>query len=96
MEKSDELMDDRTGRPVVCSQRASQTRFSREQKNVILEEEPSRRSKATAIHHWRRRTELELSFESRSFLHRVNDQVRKRQKQSSIDATEDSEEHSVI
>ena len=41
-------------------------------------------------------TESELSLGSRSFLHRVNDQVRKRQKQSSIDATEDSEEHSVI
>ena len=37
-----------------------------------------------------------MSLGSRSFLHRVNDQVRKRQKQSSIDATEDSEEHSVI
>ena len=32
-------MYDRTGRPVVCFQRASQTRFSREHKNVILEEE---------------------------------------------------------
>ena len=41
-------------------------------------------------------TESELSLGSRSFLHRVNDQVRTRQKQSSIDATEDSEEHSVI
>ena len=41
-------------------------------------------------------TESELSLGSRSFLHRVNDQVRKRQKQSSIDVTEDSEEHSVI
>ena len=30
-----------------------------------------------------------------AFLHRVN-RVRKRQKQSSMDATEDSEEHSVI
>ena len=37
--KSDELMDGRTARPVVCSQRASQTRFSREYKNVNLEEE---------------------------------------------------------
>ena len=39
--KSDELMDDRTGRPVVCPQRGahtSQTRFSREDKSVILEE----------------------------------------------------------
>ena len=41
-------------------------------------------------------TESELSLGSRSFLHRVNDQVRKRQKQSSTDATEDSEEHSVM
>ena len=32
-------------------------------------------------------TESELSLGSRSFLHRVNDQVRKRQKQSSVDAT---------
>ena len=31
-------MDDRTGRHVVCSQRASQTLFSRDCKNVILEE----------------------------------------------------------
>ena len=41
-------------------------------------------------------TESELSLGSRSFLHRVNDQLRKRQKQSSMDATEDSEVHSVI
>ena len=40
--------------------------------------------------------ESDLSLGSRSFLHRVNDQVRKRQKQSSMDATEDSEEHSMI
>ena len=40
--------------------------------------------------------ESELSFESRSFLHRVNDQVRKRQNQSSKDATKDSDKHSVI
>ena len=69
---SDELMDDRTGRPVVCSQRAHQFGIEDDE------------------------TESELSLGSRSFLHRVNDQVRKRQKQSSQDATEDSEEHSVI
>ena len=40
--------------------------------------------------------ESDLSLGSRAFLHRVNDQVRKRQKQSLMDATEDSEEHSVI
>ena len=40
--------------------------------------------------------ESEMSSESRSFLHRVNDQVRKRQNQSSKDATKDSDKHSVI
>ena len=40
--------------------------------------------------------ESEMSLESRSFLHRVNDQVRKRQYQSSKDATKDSDKHSVI
>ena len=39
--------------------------------------------------------ESEMSLESRSFLHRVNDQVRKRQNQSSKDATKDSDKHSV-
>ena len=36
-------------------------------------------------------TELELSVESKSFLNRVNDQVRKRQKRSSMNVTEDGE-----
>ena len=40
--------------------------------------------------------ESEMSLESRSFFHRVNDQVRKRQNQSSKDATKDSDKHSVI
>ena len=35
--------------------------------------------------------ELKLSVESRSFLNRVNDQVRKRQKRSSMNVTEDGE-----
>ena len=37
-----------------------------------------------------------LKTTKQNLLHRVNEQVRKRQKQSSMDATEDSEEHSVI
>ena len=41
-------------------------------------------------------TELDLSLGSRSFLDRVTDQVRKRQKRSSMNVTEDSEKHSVI
>ena len=39
--------------------------------------------------------ESEMSLKSRSFLHRVNDQVRKRQNQSSKDVTKDSDKHSV-
>ena len=39
--------------------------------------------------------ELELSMESRSFVNRVNDQVRKRQKRIS-NVTEDGEKHSMI
>ena len=41
-------------------------------------------------------TESELSVESRSFLSRVNDQVRKRQKRSSMNVTENEEKHSTI
>ena len=41
-------------------------------------------------------TESELSVESRSFLNRVNDQVRKRQKRSSMNVTENDEKHSMI
>ena len=39
--------------------------------------------------------ESEMPFESRSFLHRVNDQVRKGQNHSSKDAAKDSDKHSV-
>ena len=39
--------------------------------------------------------ELELSTESRSFVNRVNDQVRKRQKRIS-NVTENGEKHSMI
>ena len=41
-------------------------------------------------------TESDMSLKSRSFLHRVHDGVRKRQNQSSEDATQDSNKHSVI
>ena len=40
--------------------------------------------------------ESDMSLETRSFLHRVNDQVRKRQNQPSKDAAKDSDKHSVI
>ena len=41
-------------------------------------------------------TELDLSLGSGSFLDRVNDQVRKRQKRSPMNVTENDEKHSVI
>ena len=41
-------------------------------------------------------TESDMSLISRSFLHRVNDRVRKIQDQSSKDATQDSNKHSLI
>ena len=41
-------------------------------------------------------TELEMTVESRSFVNRVNDQVRKGQKRSSMNVTEDGEKHSII
>ena len=58
---------DRTGQPVVISQRGA-----RAQQFVIGNDE----------------TESELSVESRSFSNRVIDQVRKRQKSSSMNVTE--------
>ena len=61
--KSDELMEDRTGRPVVNAQHTD--RF------IVENDKMNSYTKA----------ESEMPFESRSFLHRVNDQVRKRQKQ---------------
>ena len=76
--KSDALMDDRTGRPVVFAQHTD--RFIVENDNMDSYTE----------------AESEMSLESRSFLHRVNDQVRKRQYQSSKGATKDSDTHSVI
>ena len=41
-------------------------------------------------------TESHLSFKSRSFLHRVNDRVRKILDQSSKDAMQESNKHSLI
>ena len=41
-------------------------------------------------------TESDLSFKSRSFLHRLNDRVRKMLDQSSKDATQDCNKHSLI
>ena len=75
--KSDELMDDRTERPVVSAQHTDRIIVENDETNSYAE------------------AESELSSGSRSFLHRVNDQVRKRQKQSSKGATKDSDKHSL-
>ena len=74
--KSDELMEHRTGRPVVNAQHTDRFIVENDKMNSY--------------------TEAELSLESRSFLHRVNDQVWKTQNQSSKGATKDSDKHSVI
>ena len=104
-------MDDRTVKPVVCPRaraHAFQSRFSREKtKHVILEENNNDRTGTPVVCPQRGampqqfimgddEAELELSLGSRSFWDRVNDQVRKRQKRSSMNVTEDGEKHSVI
>ena len=76
--KSDELMEDRTGRPVVNAQHTDRFIVENDKMNSYTE------------------AESEMSLKSRSFLHRMNDQVRKRQYHSSKDATKDSDKHSVI
>ena len=76
--KSDELMEVRTGRPVVTAQHTD--RF-----NVVDDDDMDSNTVA----------ESDMSLESRSFLHRVNDRVRKRQYKFSKDATKDSDKHSV-
>ena len=99
------------GTPVVCSRARThefQSRFSREHKHVIIEAEenhdrtvkpvvcPQRGARPQQFIIGDDETELDLSLGSRSFLDRVNDQVRKRQKRSSMNVTEDDEKHSVI
>ena len=76
--KSDELMEDRTERPVV---------FAHHTDRFIVDDDDM--DPYTVA-------ESEMSLESRSFLHRVDDQVRKRQDQSSKDATKDSDKQYVI
>ena len=76
--KSDELMEVRTGRPVLFAQHADR----------FIVDDDHMDSNTVA--------ESDMSLTSRSFLHRVNDQVRKRQNQSSNDATQDSDKHSLI
>ena len=90
------------------AQGASQTRSSHESTNFNVEDEtnhdrtvkpvvcPQRGARPQQFIIGDDETELDLSLGSRSFLDRVNDQVRKRQKRSSMNVTEDGEKHSVI
>ena len=87
-----------------------QTSFSHEKtKHVILEEEeethdrtvtpvvcPQRGAMPQQFIIGDDEAEFQLSLRSRSFVDRVNDQVRRRQKRSSMNVTEDDEKHSVI
>ena len=93
--KSDELMDDRTEKPVVCPQRgahAFQSRFSREHKHFILEEEenhdrtgkpvvcPQRGTQQFVIED--DETESELSLGSRSLAETIFNEWDRRQRQT--------------
>ena len=75
----------RTGRPVEDAYSSS---YSAQHTDKFIVENDKKDSYTGAA--------SEMSLESRSFLHSVNDQVRKRQNQSSKDATKESDKHSVI
>ena len=105
-------MCDRSGQPVVASWARThefQSSFAHEKaKHVILEEEETHDRTGESVVCPQRvamrqqfiigddEAELELSLGSRSFVNRVNDQVRKRQKRSSMNVTGDCEKHSKI
>ena len=76
--RSDELMDDRTGRPLVAHSKRTDSLLK-----------TMRRISHTEA-------ESELSLGSRSFLHRVNDRLRKMLNRSPEDSMQDSDKHSVI
>ena len=76
--KCDELMEVRTGRPV-CEQ--SPGLFTEHTDKFIVDDNDMDSGTDG---------DSDMSFLSRSFLHRVNDRVRKIQDQSSKDATQDS------
>ena len=82
--KSDELMEVRTGR-LVCEQPPGL--FTEHTDKFIVDDHTV---------DFDTDAESDISLLSRSFLHRVNDRVRKIQDQSSKDATQDSNKHSLI
>ena len=83
------------------------TQHDRTEQSVVIEEKPRDRTGQPVVIPPREtrpqqiivgdhETGSELSLGSRSFLNRVNDQVRKRQKQSSMDIAENDEKFSLI
>ena len=101
--KADTEMYERLGSPDVCSwgnTHESQSSFfhektqhDRTEQSVVI---PQRGARPQQFVIENDETESELSLGSRSFLSRVNDQVRKRQKRSSMNVTENEEKHSMI
>ena len=81
--KSDELMEVRTGRLVYEQPPGLFTQHT----DRFIVDDDDMDSDTVA--------ESDMSLKSRSFLHRVNDRVRKMQNQSSKDATQDSNKHSL-
>ena len=82
--KSDELMEVRTGRPV---KEQPADLFTQHTDRFVIDDDDMDSNTVT---------ESDLSSKPRSFLHRVNDRVRKMLVQSSKDAMQDSSKHSLI
>ena len=82
--KSDELMEVRTVRPV--SEQPPGLFTEHTDKNIVDDDDMDSDTDA----------ESDMSLESRSFLYKVNDRVRKTQNQSSKGAIQDSNKHSSI
>ena len=82
--QSDELMEVRRGRPV---NEQPPSLFTQHTDRFIVDDDDMDSDTVA---------ESDMSLKSRSFLHRVNDRVRKMQDQSSKDATQDSNKHSLI
>ena len=81
--KSDELMEVRTGR---LENEQPPGLFTQHTDRFIVDDDDMDSNTVT---------ESDLSLKSRSFLHRVNDRVRRMLDQSSKDATQDSNKHSL-
>ena len=82
--KSAEILDARTGRSVGGQPTGS---FTQHTDKFVIDDDDMDSDTAT---------EADLSLKSRSFLHMVNDRVRKMLDQSSEDAMQDSNQHSLI